>query len=98
VHNWQSYLVRLSPEAPSSRDELMRELLADGVSTRRGIQGAHTEPAYADAAGAPHRIGPTGLAVTEALAAETLQLPMFPELEDSQQDRVIASLHSHLGG
>jgi len=99
VHNWQSYLVRLSPAAPLSRDELMQVLLEDGISTRRGIQGAHAEPAYAGEGGAPHRIasfGPVPLANTEALAAESLQLPLYPELEDAQQDRVIASLRSRL--
>ena len=46
--NFQSFAVRLSENAPVSRDELMQMLLDQGISTRRGIMLAHREPAYAD--------------------------------------------------
>src|SRR5437764_260434 len=35
--NYQSYAVRVTPEYPLSRDELMAVLLEHGITTRRGI-------------------------------------------------------------
>ena len=81
---WQSYAVRLLPEAPLDRNELMRRLLADGVPTRRGVMASHEELAYADVdAVLPH---------TEAATRESMMLPLFPGLTDEQQDHVIACL------
>jgi perosamine synthetase len=87
---WQSYAVRLSPDAPIDRNELMRRLLRDGVPTRRGVMAIHEEPAYADvAASLPH---------TEAATRDSLMLPLFAGLGDEQQDHVIGSLATHLAG
>lgn len=86
---WQSYSVWLSPEAPVSRDELMRLLLADGVPTRRGVMAIHLEPAYAGTApDLPH---------TEAAARQRLMLPLFPDLSMQEQDYVLERLCAHLG-
>jgi perosamine synthetase len=89
-HSWQSYTVRLGPGAPLSREDLMRALLHDGVPTRRGVTASHLEPPYAD--GAPQ------LPVTEALARETLLLPLHPDLTHDQQDLVAERLAAHLAG
>lgn len=59
---WQSYCVRLTPDAPIGRTELMRRLLADGIATRRGVMAIHEEGAYA----APTGSGPIGVAPTGA--------------------------------
>ena len=45
--NFQSYAVRLTDDAPLSRDALMQRLLDQGIATRRGIMLSHREPAYA---------------------------------------------------
>jgi perosamine synthetase len=85
---WQSYAVRLAPNAPLDRNELMRRLLHDGVPTRRGVMAIHEEPAYAGVeAELPH---------TEAATRESLMLPLFAGLTDEQQDHVIESLATHL--
>lgn len=89
-HNWQSYQVRLRPNAPLSRNELMEALHAQGIPTRRGVMASHLEAPYRDKAPAlPH---------TEAAAAECLLLPIHPALEEegvaavlSAIDRVFAS-------
>jgi perosamine synthetase len=86
---WQSYCVRLAPDAPITRTELMRRLLEDGIATRRGVMASHEEAAYAGAveggrlATLPH---------TEAATRETLMLPLFPDLSEEQQDHVIERL------
>jgi perosamine synthetase len=82
---WQSYCVRLAPGAPIDRTELMRSLLRDGISTRRGVMAIHEEAAYASSA-------PADLPYTEAATRETLMLPLFPDLTEEQQDYVIERL------
>lgn len=81
---WQSYGVRLRPEAPVERDELMARLLRDGIATRRGVMAIHQAQAYA---GAHPR-----LRHTEAAAREMLLLPLYPDLTDEQQDFVLERL------
>jgi perosamine synthetase len=85
---WQSYAVRLTPDAPVGRDELMNALLRDGIPTRRGVMAIHLEASYAGSAVAlPH---------TEAASAESLMLPLFPGMSDEQQDHVIEHVARHV--
>jgi perosamine synthetase len=88
VRTWQSYCVRLGAGAPVGRTELMRRLLRDGISTRRGVMAIHQEPAYAGRY--------TGLEHTEAAARDVLMLPLFPGLSEQQQDYVIERLAADL--
>lgn len=84
--NFQSYAVRLSDDASSTRDELMQALLELGVSTRRGIMLAHQEPPYADfhvRAKLPH---------SEKASLRSLLVPLSPQMTEKEQDRVIQSL------
>jgi len=88
--NFQSYWALLPPDAPLSRNELLAKLLADGISGRRGIMAAHLEPAYAEQ--------PRGsLPVTERLTHNSLILPLYHELTEEDQGRVIASFRHHMG-
>lgn len=81
---WQSYGVRLRPEAPVERGELMARLLRDGIATRRGVMAIHEAQAYASThPRLPH---------TEAAAREMLLLPLYPDLTDEQQDFVLERL------
>jgi perosamine synthetase len=84
---WQSYCVRVTPQAAVTRTELMQRLLDDGVPTRRGVMAIHREGAYEGAAGPlPH---------TDAAADHVLMLPLFAGLTDEQQDYVIDRLAEH---
>jgi perosamine synthetase len=85
---WQSYAVRLSPHAPIGRTELMRQLLRDGIATRRGVMAIHLEAAYAGQ--------PVLLPHTEAATRDSLMLPLFPGLSDGAQDYVIERLATHV--
>jgi dTDP-4-amino-4,6-dideoxygalactose transaminase len=85
---WQSYAVKLAPNTPLSRAELMSGLLRDGVPTRRGVMAIHHEASYA-AAGAV-------LPNTDAASADSFMLPLFPGLTDAQQDYVIDRVNANL--
>jgi dTDP-4-amino-4,6-dideoxygalactose transaminase len=70
------------------RDWLQRQLQDSGVSTIIYYPiPIHLQPAYAHLG-----YGPGSLPVTERLCAEVLSLPIFPELSEAQQQRVVEVL------
>ncbi|QNN55122.1 DegT/DnrJ/EryC1/StrS family aminotransferase [Nocardioides mesophilus] len=81
--NFQSFWVTLADHFPVDRNELLRRLAEQGVSARRGIMAAHLEPACADLEHGP-------LPVTEWFTRSSLILPLFHELTDQEQERVVA--------
>jgi len=83
--NFQSFWVCLPDDVQVARDDVLAHLAAHGVSARRGIMAAHLEPAYASAA---H----PALPATERLTRRSLILPLFHEMTDGDQDRVVDAL------
>jgi dTDP-4-amino-4,6-dideoxygalactose transaminase len=89
--NWQSYAIRVRP----GRQQSIRQALLDaGIATRRGAPAAHREPAYA--AGQWRSAG--SLAASESLQDTAIVLPLFDQLSDVDQDRVIAEIIRACGG
>jgi perosamine synthetase len=88
--NHQSYLVRLSGASEARRNRVIGELQRRGVASRRGLMASHLEPCYRGA-----RIAGS-LAETEHAAAQTLLLPIFHELTDADQERVVRALREAL--
>jgi dTDP-4-amino-4,6-dideoxygalactose transaminase len=86
--NFQSFWVEVAPSSPLSRDELLIRLAEADVSARRGIMSAHRQPPYA------HLAAPGGLPHTEHLTDNTLILPLFHQLVESEQSRVIDVLRT----
>jgi dTDP-4-amino-4,6-dideoxygalactose transaminase len=84
-HTYQSYWIRLRPESGCQRDEMLKALVARGISCRRGIPPAHLEPMYA-------HLGRTDLPVSEQLGAEVMFLPIFNGLTAAQQQLVIDNI------
>lgn len=80
--NFQSFWVEVGEAYPLTRDELLAHLAAQEISARRGIMAAHRQPAYSG-----HGHGP--LPVTERLTDHTLILPLFHQMTEAQQRRVI---------
>ena len=81
-HAYQSYAIRLRPSARIGRDDMMRALIDAGVSCRRGIPPIHLEPLYLSR-------GRVSLPITEAVASESIFLPMCASLPEADQARVI---------
>jgi dTDP-4-amino-4,6-dideoxygalactose transaminase len=85
--NWQTYAVRVSPARQLA---IMQELLDAGIATRRGVMNAHREAAYpADTWRAA-----SSLARSEEAQDSAIALPLFHDLDDADQDRVIACLRT----
>jgi dTDP-4-amino-4,6-dideoxygalactose transaminase len=89
--NWQTYAVRLRG---ADQRLVMQRMLDDGVATRRGVMNAHLEGAYP--AGTWRAPGP--LTRSEEAQATAVVLPLFHQMTEEDQDRVVASLTCALGG
>lgn len=82
--NWQSYAVRVAE--PARQRPFMQRLLDAGIATRRGVMNAHREAAYPSDA---WRAAPGGLAASERIQDTAVVLPLYYDLDDATQDRVI---------
>ncbi len=97
--NWQSFCVRLPKD--TDQHTVMQKMLDEGIATRRGIMCAHLEPAYRDAetwrcvqtACKPSGSCPN-LAESEQAQREGVILPLFSEMTEEQQDRVVRALRA----
>lgn len=91
--NWQSYCVRVRSDGVDSatarqalQQSVMQRMLDAGVATRRGIMCVHREPAYADTA--------TRFSLSESELAQDsgMILPLYPQLQGSELERVVLAL------
>ncbi|MFE7223383.1 DegT/DnrJ/EryC1/StrS family aminotransferase [Nocardioides sp. NPDC057577] len=79
--NFQSFWIEVSPAYGADREGLLSALAEAGISARRGIMASHRQPAYASPS--------VSLPATEHLTDNTLILPLFHQISDSEQARVI---------
>jgi dTDP-4-amino-4,6-dideoxygalactose transaminase len=86
--NWQSYCVRLPTRCDQQR--VMQFMLDRNIATRRGVMCAHQEPAYANHE--PWSCGSPSLAESEIAQNQGIILPLYPQMQDSEQDRVVETL------
>jgi len=86
--NWQSYAIRLVARIDQRR--LMQQMLDAGIATRRGVMNAHREPSYPPGS---WRAG-SALERSEQAQDSALVLPLYHQLTEEDQDRVIAALRS----
>jgi dTDP-4-amino-4,6-dideoxygalactose transaminase len=85
-HIFHQYTIRVP-----DRDGLKAHLQASEIGCAVYYPTAlHLQPCFADLG-----YGPGALPVTEAASAAVLSLPIYPELSDAQQDRVIHSIQDY---
>ena len=88
--SWAQYVIRL-PHG-TDRQAVQDKMKADGVPTAVYYpRPMHTQKPYAR-----YPVAKGGLAVTEALAADVLALPMHPYLSQADQDKVADALTAAL--
>lgn len=87
--NWQTFCVRLPQR--HEQQAVMQSMLDAGVATRRGVMCVHREAAYPPGSWR----GPSnadGLCHSEQAQDHTIALPLFSQMSDAQQDRVVHTL------
>jgi dTDP-4-amino-4,6-dideoxygalactose transaminase len=87
--NWQSYAIRV---VTGNQRTVMQRMLDEGVATRRGVMNAHREPAYSSG----WRAAPSGLARSERAQDTAIMLPIFHEMTEADQMRVVGALEAAL--
>lgn len=90
-HTFQSYCIRLAQNSPKPRDQVMAEMQAAGVATRRGVMAAHLEPFYVNT------YGRVSLPVTEQATRNTMVLPIYAQMTEEEIETVIRTLRQVLG-
>ncbi len=89
--NWQTYAVRLGPEL--DQRTVMQHLLDDGIATRRGVMNIHRERSYPRATWRA-----AGMLTGSEQAQDTaIALPLFHQMNEREQDRVIEALRHEAG-
>jgi dTDP-4-amino-4,6-dideoxygalactose transaminase len=88
--NWQSFTIRVER---GRQRQIMQGLLDAGVSTRRGAMNAHREGAYPP--GSWRSAGP--LVESESAQDTSIVLPLFHQLAEPDQDRVVRELKRVVG-
>lgn len=89
--NFQSFSIYLHKDCPVSRNELMQRMLDDGIATRRGIMNAHRETAY------KQEYAHVSLPVSENAADNSIIIPLYIPMEQSDIEKVIAGFRKALG-
>jgi perosamine synthetase len=87
---WFVYVVQLPPRV--DRDETVRALAAVGVPSKPYFPAVHLMSFYRERFG--HREGE--FPVCEDVAARSIALPFFPQMIESQVERVTEALHAVL--
>ncbi len=82
--NWQSYCVKFPQKY--NQKTVMQELLDQGIATRRGIMCAHREKPYSSD-GQKY-----SLPNSETAQDYSIVLPLYPDMTDGDQERVIEGL------
>ena len=86
VLNRQSYILRIKNNKKFSRDGLMQKLLYRGIATRRGVMASHLETPYIK------MLGRVSLPETEKATMETICLPLYVQITESEQNYVINNI------
>ncbi|MBT9186468.1 UDP-4-amino-4-deoxy-L-arabinose aminotransferase [Pectobacterium punjabense] len=91
LHAWHLFMVRVDEtQCGISRDGLMAALQTHGIGTGLHFRAVHTQKYYRERY--PH----LHLPETEWNSASLMTLPLFPDMLDSDVDRVVAALTSIL--
>jgi dTDP-4-amino-4,6-dideoxygalactose transaminase len=92
--NWQSYAIRVDC---ARQRPIMQRLLEEGISTRRGVMNAHREPSYPPGTWRAAASGRAPLERSERAQDTAIILPLYHDLTDADQDRVVAAVTRAVG-
>lgn len=91
LHSWHLFMIRVDKERCGiTRDALMERLKEQGIGTGLHFRAAHTQKYYRE------RYPDLSLPNSEWNTDRLCSLPLFPDMQDSDVDRVIAALFSLL--
>lgn len=86
--NWQTFQIYLKPNCPISRNDLMQQMLDEGIATRRGVMTTHRETAYAS------KGEKYNLPISENVADQCIVIPLYVPMTEQEINTVIQSFRS----
>jgi len=90
-HAWHLFMIRVDEKRCGiNRDALMERLKEQGIGTGLHFRAAHTQKYYRE------RYPQLSLPNSEWNSASLCSLPLFPDMQDSDVDRVVSALFSLL--
>lgn len=84
--NYQSYIVRVKEGEYKIRDYIISKLIGSGISCKAGVQAIHMEKCYREKYKGDRLIN------TERAFYSTMLLPLYSELREDEQDKVVRKL------
>ncbi|CFZ49421.1 UDP-4-amino-4-deoxy-L-arabinose--oxoglutarate aminotransferase [Salmonella enterica subsp. enterica serovar Typhi] len=92
IHAWHLFIIRVDEaRCGITRDALMASLKTKGIGTGLHFRAAHTQKYYRE------RFPTLTLPDTEWNSERICSLPLFPDMTESDFDRVITALHQIAG-
>jgi len=82
-HTYQTYVIRVPAE---QRNKILQEMNQRGISVKPGIETCHNQPCYYK------KYGKIYLPKTEQANAETMLIPLYPQMTQEEQNYVITNL------
>jgi len=92
THAWHLFVIRLSDEASTDRNEVIRHLSECGIGTSVHYVPLHRQPYWRDR----YELKPDMFPEADTAYQRMLSLPLYSLMTDADQDRVIEALHSVL--
>lgn len=89
-HSWQSYVTVVDPTSTVERNEVMRRLFAEGISTRPGTHAVTSLGYYRRVWGAE----PADYPVATMLADQTMAIPLHNQMGEADYERVIEAVQA----
>ncbi len=84
--NYQSYIIRIKGNNNKIREHIVSKLIDSGISCKAGVQAIHLEKCYREKYKGDRLIN------TERAFYSTMLLPLYSELKENEQDKVVRNL------
>jgi dTDP-4-amino-4,6-dideoxygalactose transaminase len=91
-HAWHLYVIRLSEQAPQTRDAVIQALSDSGIGTSVHYVPLHRHPYWRDR----YQLTPEMFPQADLAYQRMISIPLYTAMTDAQQERVIAALQDIL--
>jgi dTDP-4-amino-4,6-dideoxygalactose transaminase len=91
-HAWHLYVVSLKGAAPLSRDEFIKQMMANGIGCSVHFIPLHLQPYWRDL----YKLSPDDFPNALSAYQSAVSLPLYSRMTESEQDRVIDTMRSLL--
>lgn len=92
MHSWHLYVIKLTEDGPVDRDELVDRMFGYGIGLSVHYVPLHLQPYWRDR----YRLSPGAFPVSQRLYERSVSLPIYTQMSDADQDRVIEALRRTL--